>query len=207
MSCVSKSIVQSLASHQQICTNSLYEPPLHHREAERVISSAGMETFYNSFSNPSVRQDGQVLPMHIGDSANGLPHNLSSHPIVKGAAPASVTRNMLQGPPVPPTHNLAVPSSLNSIDRAQPMLDGIDSPKSNALSPLAGVQTAEGKRQREREKRIMPARLQRVSNLLAGSTIEDELSGANAKQGEWDKCYFSSCKKFADFMTRFSLTH
>ena len=59
-----------------------------------------------------------------------------------------------------------------------------DSPKPSASSPFTGVQSAEVKRQRERERRIMPARLQRVSNLLAGSTIEDELSGANAKHGE-----------------------
>jgi hypothetical protein len=62
---------------------------------------------------------------------------------------------------------------------------GTDSPSQSTLSPFTGGQSAEVvKRQREREKRIMPARLQRVSNLLAGSTIEDELSGANPKQGE-----------------------
>lgn len=60
-----------------------------------------------------------------------------------------------------------------------------DSQNQSTLSPFTSGQSAEVvKRQREREKRIMPARLQRVSNLLAGSTIEDELSGANAKQGE-----------------------
>jgi hypothetical protein len=51
-------------------------------------------------------------------------------------------------------------------------------------STVGGIPSTAGKHQRERERRIMPARLRRVSNLLAGSTIEDELSGTNTKLGE-----------------------
>ncbi|UZJ52059.1 hypothetical protein CBS101457_001379 [Exobasidium rhododendri] len=57
-------------------------------------------------------------------------------------------------------------------------MSGVESP---LPSTVGAVHSAAGKHQRERERRIMPARLRRVSNLLAGSTIEDELSGTNSK--------------------------
>lgn len=45
---------------------------------------------------------------------------------------------------------------------------------------LHGTGTTDGKRMRER--RVMPSRLQRVSTLLAGSIIEEEIAGAAAKE-------------------------
>lgn len=144
-----------------------------------------METVNTVSSSPSVRQEGQAFPVNVGGPTNGFPHDVPSHANPKTAAPISMSRDSLGVPSILPTSNMTNPSTLTGGEGVQPMLlNGIDLPKSSALSSLAGVQTAEGKRQREREKRIMPARLQRVSNLLAGSTIEDELSGTNAKQGE-----------------------
>lgn len=91
--------------------------------------------------------------------------------------------------PVQPAHALP----LAPTDGAAPVPDHgkpsliVDPPIQGTLTPITASQSAAGKRERERERRIMPARLRRVSNLLAGSTLEDELYGTNAKLGECGK--------------------
>lgn len=69
-------------------------------------------------------------------------------------------------------------------DSDSPSSHPLDTPSpgapESATVNLHGASATEGKRMRER--RVMPSRLQRVSSLLAGSIIEEEIAGAAAKE-------------------------
>lgn len=69
-------------------------------------------------------------------------------------------------------------------DSDSPSSHPLDTPSpgapESASANLHGASTTDGKRMRER--RVMPSRLQRVSSLLAGSIIEEEIAGAAAKE-------------------------
>lgn len=128
----------------------------------------------------------QMTSSPASSSSSGTTHPSTSHSVFNGVTslftkyPLGAASSLLSSARAATSPLAAMTSTAQSF----PPLSA-DSPKASASSPFTGVQSAEVKRQRERERRIMPARLQRVSNLLAGSTIEDELSGANTKQGEY----------------------
>ncbi|PWN35882.1 uncharacterized protein FA14DRAFT_160861 [Meira miltonrushii] len=69
-------------------------------------------------------------------------------------------------------------------DSDSPSSHPLDTPSPGApestSANLHGASATDGKRMRER--RVMPSRLQRVSSLLAGSIIEEEIAGAAAKE-------------------------
>lgn len=69
-------------------------------------------------------------------------------------------------------------------DSDSPSSHPLDTPSPGAhettTANLHGSNVTDGKRMRER--RVMPSRLQRVSSLLAGSIIEEEIAGAAAKE-------------------------